>query len=702
MRQLETLRRLLKSRFGTARQTQTPPFPRYRSLTAAPLQRRMCLAAMLDGPPQVGDVAKSDPLPVVHTAEPEALTNVSVNLQPLVAATSINEWTDRVALAGEGIGSLRVSPTGELGQLHYVDQMLYYRSRLPGEGFVEQRVAEVDDYLFVTPPLSVPAQLLYRRDGTPVVLVARTLGFEVHRRDADGIWGVAETVDYEPDQLFERTGNLVAEIGSDDAIHVILAAGDWFAGRLLYATNRTGSWEVTEIADVAAAGAYFHFGGLASRYLSMAVAVDHSVHVAYTPEFLDFGEGGFRRPFDQLGYLSNRSGQWQAEIVHQPADDSGQSGLASSIAIAPDGQPAIAQFFVDRYPTGSAVSSRLLYHRRLADGGWSSETVADRAAGYVAGDGDRFTGFAPHLVFDAFERPHIAFSDHASQHFPDFGADEFAGQIRHAVKQGDDWVIGTVFAQSDPLRQMIAYPTMAILPSEIVFVGIQRTDELGDDFAIIDSSTNYVEAVIPQTGLTLQPMQQSVRGGETAEVVLRRHHADLAGDAVVQLRSSVPSLIAPRSYTIPAGSDRMTVEIGVGFVDPLDESTVIELDVSGAGFYPGATILTVDPARPWQHNLDLMHDVNGDGRVTPLDALVVINWLAVAGTSVGAGPSEKLRFPDVNADDQVTPLDALRVINFLARPNELAAEPAGTIERIDAAWRLKGTQLDAGIESPLW
>ncbi|QDV83202.1 Dockerin type I repeat protein [Stieleria magnilauensis] len=77
------------------------------------------------------------------------------------------------------------------------------------------------------------------------------------------------------------------------------------------------------------------------------------------------------------------------------------------------------------------------------------------------------------------------------------------------------------------------------------------------------------------------------------------------------------------------------------------------------------------------HNWDLVHDVNRDGDVTPLDALNVINWIGRSGNArlpevVYPGS----QFVDVNADQKATPLDALLVINALAiRVNGIEAEP---------------------------
>ncbi|MFM7072577.1 MAG: Ig-like domain-containing protein [Planctomycetota bacterium] len=76
-------------------------------------------------------------------------------------------------------------------------------------------------------------------------------------------------------------------------------------------------------------------------------------------------------------------------------------------------------------------------------------------------------------------------------------------------------------------------------------------------------------------------------------------------------------------------------------------------------------------------------DVNGDGFVTPIDVLMVINDVnaygarALSGGAAGEAPANRV-FLDVNADRFVSPLDALLVINFLnARSGGAAGEGEG-------------------------
>ncbi|WP_417740474.1 FG-GAP-like repeat-containing protein [Rosistilla oblonga] len=66
------------------------------------------------------------------------------------------------------------------------------------------------------------------------------------------------------------------------------------------------------------------------------------------------------------------------------------------------------------------------------------------------------------------------------------------------------------------------------------------------------------------------------------------------------------------------------------------------------------------------HNYLVAEDVNADFRITPSDALIVLNQLARGGEGE-SDPSDSAahRFTDVNADGRLTPLDALIVINRL-------------------------------------
>jgi len=91
---------------------------------------------------------------------------------------------------------------------------------------------------------------------------------------------------------------------------------------------------------------------------------------------------------------------------------------------------------------------------------------------------------------------------------------------------------------------------------------------------------------------------------------------------------------------------------------------------------------TLDNVVPWQSPVH-PHDVNNDGFITPLDALIVINYLNANGSQQlpvpPVAPDEPPPFLDCTGDGNVTPLDALHVINDLnsSGPRSVANSPGG-------------------------
>ena len=73
-------------------------------------------------------------------------------------------------------------------------------------------------------------------------------------------------------------------------------------------------------------------------------------------------------------------------------------------------------------------------------------------------------------------------------------------------------------------------------------------------------------------------------------------------------------------------------------------------------------------------------DANGDGVVSPLDALLVLNALQARSTSGLPADNSHL---DMNGDGQVTPVDALLIMNFLNNRQATASGAEG--ERVKRA-----------------
>ena len=68
------------------------------------------------------------------------------------------------------------------------------------------------------------------------------------------------------------------------------------------------------------------------------------------------------------------------------------------------------------------------------------------------------------------------------------------------------------------------------------------------------------------------------------------------------------------------------------------------------------------------HNDDLPTDVNNDGSTTPLDALVILNFLNQHGSEILQTVSSALQhYIDVNNDGKASAIDALQIINSIAK-----------------------------------
>ena len=128
-----------------------------------------------------------------------------------------------------------------------------------------------------------------------------------------------------------------------------------------------------------------------------------------------------------------------------------------------------------------------------------------------------------------------------------------------------------------------------------------------------------------------------------------------------------PTLFAVAPAISPGGT--LTYTPAPGAVGAVQVTVTLHDDGGGADTSPAQSfIINVGSSQPWQNPL-APNDVNGDGVISPLDALVIINRIDSLGEgALGALPSPPNGPPDyldVNGDGTVSPLDALTVINFL-------------------------------------
>ncbi|MEZ6090610.1 MAG: dockerin type I domain-containing protein, partial [Pirellulaceae bacterium] len=105
--------------------------------------------------------------------------------------------------------------------------------------------------------------------------------------------------------------------------------------------------------------------------------------------------------------------------------------------------------------------------------------------------------------------------------------------------------------------------------------------------------------------------------------------------------------------------------------------TIVGDEVHHVAVLSGATLELVN-RNAWQNPFDRF-DVNRSGNVSPLDALVILNYLNSNGSKVRqpSDPPELLPFYyDSNGDDRIAPLDALVILNQLNRQSAQAGGEA--------------------------
>jgi hypothetical protein len=124
------------------------------------------------------------------------------------------------------------------------------------------------------------------------------------------------------------------------------------------------------------------------------------------------------------------------------------------------------------------------------------------------------------------------------------------------------------------------------------------------------------------------------------------------------------------TLTFAPGTTSATLSVvasGTLYANPSRQFTVVLSAPVGAVITASTATGTIanNNAPTWTNPL-APNDVNGDGHVSPIDALVVINDLDTVGPSlVSAAPQGAHAFFDVNDDGAVSAIDALVVINDL-------------------------------------
>ena len=391
----------------------------------------------------------------------------------------LDNLQNQVFVAGEGFDTVQFAPNGTLGFIFWKGRDLMIRERTTSGNWSEQVVSGNGNLFQVNSSrtdwkFQPAALLLYDSNSQPHIFRVAGGKSIVHLVRSGANWGQAELLQNSASNA--DVTMIVGALGAGDEFHLAaISAGS--SGNLTYGSNKNGSWSWASVSAIGGYPSNYFQPSYAPRWFSLAVDSNNAAHLVFRPEFRVTFPTGYARAYNELAYASNKSGQWNVQIIQKPLDDSGEAGNGLSIAIGPDNKPYIASWYNERGDGGSAQHSRLFFQSQDSAGNWTRTQVISRPDGYIAGDGEKGTGFSPYLRFDNRGRPHILFLDQGSEHFAVTGQSEYAGNIRHAFFQDGQWQVETLFRQTDPKRTQIVYPAFAMNGSEIAITGLQRFTE---------------------------------------------------------------------------------------------------------------------------------------------------------------------------------------------------------------------------------
>lgn len=364
---------------------------------------------------------------------------------------------------------------------------------------------------------------------------------------------------------------LSADLGPDNSFHLLVLKSRsdidsddywnaWIDSYLFHISNADGSWQIELIQNYDMAYTYDHYIKCSCR---QDIEIDDSgfVHVVFSQQINAADDPS------RLLYATNKSGSWKIETAL--SNDFGgrdDAGWFPSLCLDNQGIPYISCMYVNRVYTYSAVYCKLFLLKRVGEGVWQRQVVAEYDDGYYGSDGRCFTGALSHLVFDSNNVPHIIFSDVASSHWNPYQRLN-VGNIRYAVCRDGTWDINTIYRQ--PLPK-----------------GFKDATEMFGQCLVVSDLTNTLRAIGQELEVT-GPGAYSLRLVEfawadpTASI-----DDDLAANLPEQfcLKQNYPNPFNPMTTVEYSISARSAVKIDIFNVLGQKVRTLVD-DVKSAGSY---------------------------------------------------------------------------------------------------------------------
>jgi hypothetical protein len=135
--------------------------------------------------------------------------------------------------------------------------------------------------------------------------------------------------------------------------------------------------------------------------------------------------------------------------------------------------------------------------------------------------------------------------------------------------------------------------------------------------------------------------------------------------------------VSDNRFEVVGNVVRVKAGSGLTYVDPgwVDLTFTARSKSNGATIQRSDRLYVIKDTTPY-HNDVLPEDVDGDGKITPLDPLIIVNYINSHGPGIlpSNGEGEAVGNLDVDGDGKVSPLDILIIINQL---NNQSVTPSG-------------------------
>lgn len=356
-------------------------------------------------------------------------------------------------------GGIDIAPNGTVGMIHrditgdtYLKdvQMILHEYDVLGT----RNSQAVNSFQSSDPGREPLASVAYDSNSRPHVVYCSRAGnmFYYTRNDGTGAWIEAplefDLASWLGGRPATRYSMFRLVRGLDGNVHLLFSAYPGTgAYHLFQATLTANGWYVRDHGDYRAllTDGEFAFDEL------FAFQVDASgrLHVCYSTSE-PYGDPE-NLPRERLNWARSAGSGWTREVLRQGTSVDDRPAWNAHMALDRNGDPRALSLHTTHAVTGSMQTAKLYYYKRTGTNTWTRELIADSADGYTGGDGNKYTGEYPHLVFDDSNRPHVIFADIASWHWECVPGnscnDQIRGQMRYAWKSGLTWNKMTLYEQ---------------------------------------------------------------------------------------------------------------------------------------------------------------------------------------------------------------------------------------------------------------